>query len=229
MSVVCAACKTENRDSAKFCHGCAGKLPAFEATGPSALQAMNTWRPPDSPSRRRALESPEVLPAETAGFWVRVGLMVLACGIGLIAWYAYVTRRITPPTPMATAVAAPAPRVPEKAVLPPAPVAQPAVPLVSSLRPGELAVEPGPVPPVAALSPLPQQPALRPPSPKAAAAPRFAAADPRSGCGNLNFIAAARCEAAQCDKAQFARHPRCDAVREERRRDWARRNHTLGT
>ncbi|VWX62810.1 conserved hypothetical protein [Burkholderiales bacterium 8X] len=54
------------------------------------------------------------------------------------------------------------------------------------------------------------------------------AMDPRRGCEGLSFIFAARCEAANCDKAAFTRHPRCDAVREERKRDEARRNPTLG-
>ncbi|RYF74138.1 MAG: hypothetical protein EOO22_07620 [Comamonadaceae bacterium] len=48
--------------------------------------------------------------------------------------------------------------------------------------------------------------------------------DPRSACSHLNFVAAARCEAAQCSRVAYARHPRCDAVREQGRRDEARRN-----
>jgi hypothetical protein len=50
------------------------------------------------------------------------------------------------------------------------------------------------------------------------------AADPRVGCDHLFFAFAARCEANHCQQAAYARHPRCDVVREQRRLDDARRN-----
>lgn len=235
MAVVCAACKTENRDNAKFCHGCAGKLPAFAATGPSALETMKTWRPPNSQASaagRLARESPALLPGETAAFWVRVGLMVLACGIALVGWHAYVTRKFTPPAAMTSAIAAPPPPQRLGRVDPPAKPVSP-VPLVSSLSLGELAVAPGPVPvqavqapppPLIELKPEPQIARVQPPRTPS----RVVALDPRQGCDKLNFFSAARCEAAHCDQPQYTRHPRCDAVREDRRRDYARRNPTLG-
>ena len=34
-----------------------------------------------------------MLPAETAGFWLRLALLGLAMGIGFIGWYLYVTRQ----------------------------------------------------------------------------------------------------------------------------------------
>jgi hypothetical protein len=49
-------------------------------------------------------------------------------------------------------------------------------------------------------------------------------ADPRTGCEHLFFAFAARCEANHCQQPAYARHPRCEAVREQNRRDEARRN-----
>ncbi|HEY9223271.1 MAG TPA: hypothetical protein VIP27_03840, partial [Variovorax sp.] len=54
------------------------------------------------------------------------------------------------------------------------------------------------------------------------------AGDPRVGCEHLFFVLAARCEAEHCTQAAYSRHPRCEAVREQRRRDEARRNPTGG-
>ena len=65
--------------------------------------------------------------------------------------------------------------------------------------------------------------------PAPAAPARAAALDPRQGCQNLNFFSAARCEAAHCDQPAYTRHPRCNEVRADRRRDEARRNPMLGT
>jgi hypothetical protein len=50
------------------------------------------------------------------------------------------------------------------------------------------------------------------------------APDPRVGCEHLFFAFAARCEANHCQLPAYARHPRCELVREQRRRDDARRN-----
>jgi hypothetical protein len=44
----------------------------------------------------------------------------------------------------------------------------------------------------------------------------------------LFFVLAARCEASHCDEAAYTRHPRCNVVRDQRRRDEARRNLTSG-
>jgi len=105
------------------------------------------------------------------------------------------------------------------------------VPLGNSLAAGEVEVPPGPAevpvhPPVVSAPPTPPPERRQPP--RAAPPVRAVALDPRGGCETLNFIFAARCEAAHCDKPEYTRHPRCDLVREERRRDEARRNPTLG-
>lgn len=233
MSVVCAACQTENRDSAKFCHGCTAKLPAFYATGPSALDAMKTWRPPAA-QRPAARPAALPLPGDSAAFWIRVGLLVLGCALGLVGWYAYVTRKpaslsSVPPRPAviatATAAAAPQPRAMEAR-----PKDAQSVPVLSSLAIGEMAVASGPEPEPAPAATPKTEPAPERASVQRAARPsqRIATLDPRQGCEKLNFFMAARCEAANCDKPPFARHPRCDAVREDRKRDEARRNPTLG-
>lgn len=53
--------------------------------------------------------------------------------------------------------------------------------------------------------------------------------DPRVGCEHLFFAFAARCEANHCQQPAYARHPRCDAVREQQKRDDARRNQMPGS
>ncbi|PNG59352.1 MULTISPECIES: zinc ribbon domain-containing protein [unclassified Variovorax] len=102
MPVVCTACGSNNRENAKFCIGCARRLPGFVPTGPSALEAINNAQPPRAPVRtpRRAWRRDDpltLLPAETAGFWLRLALLGLAMGIGFIGWYLYVTRQLTQP------------------------------------------------------------------------------------------------------------------------------------
>jgi hypothetical protein len=113
------------------------------------------------------------------------------------------------------------------------------LPLDASLARGEEVVPPSPAAqtatsdsntptsaPVEKLSRLAEQ--ERPAVARVPPPPRIAAADPRQSCAGLSYIFAARCEAANCDRAAYSRHPRCDAVRAERRRDEARRNPTLG-
>jgi hypothetical protein len=237
MSVVCAVCHTENRDNAMFCHGCAGRLPAFSATGPSALAAMGVKRSAGSPDRERSPAAGRVvLPTEMPSVWMRVGLLVFVVLLGFVGWTAYVTRRApvpvvaqaaAPAAAAATAASASAPTLaPASASVsaPTLPKAPDSVPLVSSLSVGEVAVEPGTPDPVTPLQPAPER--VQPP--RAAPAARPEPMDPRRGCENMNFIFAARCEAAHCDNPAYSRHPRCDRVREDRRRDEARRNPTLG-
>jgi hypothetical protein len=98
------------------------------------------------------------------------------------------------------------------------------VALDSSLASGEELLQPS----EAASAPKPA-PRGAPANRLGAPAPvRVVAADPRRGCEHLNFIFASHCEATHCDQQVYAQHPRCEAVREERRRDVARRNPTLG-
>ncbi|WP_431276038.1 hypothetical protein ACQ858_07105 [Variovorax ureilyticus] len=174
-------------------------------------------------------------------------MAVLVLLAGIAAWYVHLLRKPPPAVPSATVasrIEQPASAAPSLALAAdthkaPAPEA---VSLGASLAPGEIAVvtpagsaapADGPAappaamsPPVAALTPSPQ-PAERRQVPRAAPPARVGALDPRSGCETLNFVFAARCEAAHCDKPQYAQHPRCRLVREQRKRDELHRNPTL--
>ena len=232
MSVVCAACQTENRDNAMFCRGCAAKLPAFAATGSSAFDSMKPLRLPRVPVAANG-PVPGMLPIETRAFWIRFAVLSIVITTAFVGWFAYVTRKV-PVSPAAVAVA-PLTRAPAPA-LPPAPVdhvqTTPSEPVraVEALDARESIVGLGPA--------RPEPPGLdtryptdlieRPLPPKRAVVRAASYADPRPACAHLNFIAAARCEASQCARAEYRSHPRCSAVREQTRRDVERRNPTLG-
>jgi len=241
MPVICANCKAENHDRAMFCCGCAGKLQAFVPTGRSALDGM--W--PDHRSRVRP-KSPQLvddnerqaLLLDTPTFWIGAGAFALVVAITFSAWYTYVTRRPTMLSSSSTSASAfvetrgvrtaaeagrgtgppkATPVLPQEDLEPRA-SAEPA--MGDEAAPSLERIFPSPTP----MTGRRQQP--QPPSTRRTTV--AAAANPREMCVGLNFIAAARCEATQCDKAKYQRSPRCDAVREERRRDEARRNHTFG-
>ena len=248
MPVICAACHTENRDAAMFCHGCARKLPAFHAKAPSILETLRAAHPPTAPATAPASgHGPARIAdrrARIRGFEAGAALLVVALGLG--GWLAHrMLDARAPSAKVARIASTPAP-TPAKA----GPSKPPErVPVDASLAPGEaqvtdtrlaaLAAPTAPSPPTAvdaapelpvappAPAAAPQAPEARRQPPRAAPPPRVTALDPRHGCETLNFVFAARCEAAHCDKPQYARHPRCNLVREERRRDEARRNPTL--
>jgi hypothetical protein len=242
MSVVCAACKTENRANAMFCLGCAAKLPGFAATGPSALEGMKSMRPAPA-AAPAAGPTPGMLPIETRAFWIRFAVLSIVITACFGSWVAYVTRKPPAPAPAAVAAAPAARAAPVRASVPPAaPLDRvpmvPTMPVrtVETLGPAETIVEPGPVRsepeqrPTAAYQPAAPIERTVPPRKIVARADGNGgnggngAADPRPSCAHLNFIAAARCEAAQCAKSPFNHHPHCNAVREQTRRDIARRN-----
>lgn len=246
MPVICPACQTENRDSAMFCHGCARKLPTFVPTQPSMLETMRAMPAPPVVSTAAVATPMHIEPRSQTRLWIGVGVAVLVLLAGMAAWYVHLLRTPPPVAPsaaVASRVEHPVSATPPLAVAgdahkAPAPET---VSLGASLAPGETAVTPAgsaaqadapatpPAamsPPVAALTPSPQ-PAERRQVPRAAPPARVGALDPRSGCETLNFVFAARCEAAHCDKPQYARHPRCSLVREQRKRDELHRNPTL--
>lgn len=91
MSNVCERCGKSNRDNAMFCIGCAGKLPGFVASGPSALEKVYATRkrgtdvglstqagPGDVPHRE-----PPVLSRSS---WLLMGLLFAAVVIGSLTW-----------------------------------------------------------------------------------------------------------------------------------------------
>lgn len=236
MPVICPVCQTENRDAAKFCHGCARKLPSFAATGPSLLDGLRSKRSTAGamPASERPGIAAQNAPRE---FWLGLGALMLAVALGFGGWFGYVTRKVPAPAP----VPVPVPSAAPVAVTPPQTPSEPPrpskpLPLGSSLGAGEAEVAADPraassngAAQAPAPTPAPAAPIQRRQAPTHAVPPRNAALDPRQGCQHLNFFAAAHCEAAHCDQSAYARHPRCDAVREDRRRDEARRNPTLGT
>jgi len=242
MSVICPACQTENRDAAMFCHGCARKLPNFTPTQPSMLETMRAM--PSAPVASTAtIATPVQLePRSLIGLWIGVGVAVLVLLAGIGTWYAHLLRKPPPsvhPASGAARIERPAVAAADK---PKASTPLPeTVSLGASLAPGEAAVAPAndvlppafpsagsptESPPVAALTP-PTPPGERRQASRAAPPVRVGALDPRGGCETLNFVFAARCEAAHCDKAQYARHPRCNLVRQQRKRDELHRNPTL--
>ena len=230
MTVICETCRTANRDKAMFCIGCAGKLPAFAATGPAALAT------PDGAGRPRVrATTPTPLQdrnRRVMRWWFAAVLLLGALATALVGWIALTPGRTS------TAVSTPAPAASAStSAAAPADV----VPFESALSAGESSVatetsSSRPVAEVTAPASPPenvQAPAQRPLSARSQTAQTARAggngrADPRTGCEHLFFAFAARCEANHCAEAAYARHPRCDVVRAERQRDDARRNMTSG-
>ncbi|MGJ7545060.1 hypothetical protein [Variovorax sp. LT1R16] len=251
MTVICQACQAHNRDKAMFCRGCAAKLPAFAATGPSALEMLAPARPRGAaaavaPSRH----GPGLMALSGARGWFPAVVLMGTVLIALVVWITLARTgpgavvptmaeaKTAPNSPLvasavATTTASPtaSPTPPVAASSTPAPLPTPApssavVPFESALSPGEMAVDKAP----AAETPSPARPAHTARVVGGSGRPSATAgrADPRVGCEQLFFAFAARCEANHCAEAAYARHPRCDAVREQRRRDEARRNLTSG-
>lgn len=226
MTVRCDACGTENRDKAMFCRGCAGKLPAFVATiKPGATApASGASRPSDRNHLQPAGASGRSLLNGTGKRLAMLALLVLLLGASIL-WFWFVR-------PSADAGH-------------PAPPALPALPasVISERLPPETALSAGETlddasaPSDAAASrdvprTLPAAPDSEPAVTSRGTGRRSTAtakgngwtSDPRVGCEHLFFAFAARCEANHCQQPAYARHPRCDAVREQNRRDEARRN-----
>ncbi len=113
MTVLCANCHTANRDRAMFCIGCAGKLPAFAATGPSALDTVGA--PLGSTARSSAgtrTEAGSARAGTTTGAAPR-GLMLAVLLLGatvlvLAAWISFGPERAAAPGRRRRGGAAPA-------------------------------------------------------------------------------------------------------------------------
>ncbi|MGJ7580130.1 hypothetical protein ACSFA3_08100 [Variovorax sp. RHLX14] len=239
MTVICETCQTANRDKAMFCIGCAGKLPAFAATGPAALAATEGMR-----RQRRDGGSGKVSPEHRDSgrhvlqWWFAVVLLLGGVAAALVGWIALTPGRTASTVAMPSAAASALP-APSASSATPTSTAD-AVPFESALSPGEMSVAAGkptaaPVDGIststsASLPDNVQAPAQRPSSARVQMSRNSGGgrADPRTGCEHLFFAFAARCEANHCAEAAYARHPRCDVVRAERQRDDARRNMTSG-
>lgn len=233
MTVLCANCHTANRDRAMFCIGCAGKLPAFAATGPSALETVGAKPRPGKTTEGVATTTQAGAPASHAPRGLMMAVLLLgATVVALAAWISFGPERAA--APGLASAAAPLQTLPATPVVAPAPVAVAPppvqqVPVESALSPGEstvpAAVPSLPPPVIAAAPPAVAAPTVPPPVRPSTAR---SAGDPRTGCEHLFFVLAARCEAQHCEQAAYARHPRCEVVREQRRRDEARRNPSGG-
>ena len=140
-TVDCASCGRANRIGAMFCIGCAGRLPGFVASGPSALEIMRALR---LSSLARSKNAPRggtaygfVVPAENVAFWVRLLLLGLAMTVGFTAWCLYVTRNV-PLSPVRDEVTA-APVA--KPVVPQAPDAQSARTIAANVQTTEVPLQ----------------------------------------------------------------------------------------
>jgi hypothetical protein len=71
-----------------FCIGCAGRLPAFVATGPSALEAMGVAPPAArAPAREERLRTGVTAVAETPALWLTLSLAGLIAMAAAAGWY----------------------------------------------------------------------------------------------------------------------------------------------
>lgn len=208
---ICGFCRTVNRDSAKFCKACDGKLPAFYAAGDAqaGLRAVQAAATPAVRSR--------LLPSLVLAVAV---LVLFAVGWfwheqhSAIALQAEATPSALPRIAQAPARAAPA-------TMPPA-----AYGTVNS------AVAPD-APPVEfdAAAAGTRADALRQ-NPRPQSAPRASTAGqlsdgPLARCAGLNFFSRAICMNDSCAVRANGRHPQCADVLRQRRIDEARRNPLL--
>ena len=123
-SLVCGNCGTPNRANAKFCIGCAGRLPGLAPAGtvPAHMPAMQAFE------HDRPIPASRPEPSPTS-FWLHLSLVGLTMIFAFVAWCVYVLhgrtapwsqREQTPPVAEAREVT-PAPVVPT-----PAPAPEPA-------------------------------------------------------------------------------------------------------
>jgi hypothetical protein len=227
--VVCSECRTINRNSAMFCKGCDGKLPAFYAAGGDA------GAPSDPPLTTpvAALVRAFAVPALA----VVVALVMLLAGLGL--WYADRSQQEPPSASPHVSTAAAAP--------PAAPSVAPALLHAVSSPPPADALNDESIIAAALIDESAEAASTTPPAPtaqrrearhRAALAPsemrttnstlrRVASSNPIALCEGRNFLARAVCINNRCALAASASHPQCAKARYQRRQDEARRNPSL--
>ncbi|WP_431275784.1 zinc ribbon domain-containing protein [Variovorax ureilyticus] len=83
--LICGNCGTPNRANAKFCIGCAGRLPGLAPAGgiPARMPAMQALER----DRPIAASRPE---ASSTSFWLHLGLVGLTMILAFVAWCIYV-------------------------------------------------------------------------------------------------------------------------------------------
>ncbi|MDM0032109.1 hypothetical protein QTI33_08155 [Variovorax sp. J22P271] len=102
MPTLCEHCGQSNRATAMFCIGCAGKLPGFAPSGPSALEAMKALSlrrggAASDGASESSLGEP-LLPSETKAFWLQLGALGIAMSIGFVVWFLHATGRPSVPS-----------------------------------------------------------------------------------------------------------------------------------
>ncbi|MEJ8812437.1 hypothetical protein WKW77_15235 [Variovorax ureilyticus] len=156
--LVCGNCGTPNRANAKFCIGCAGRLPGLAPAGGVHAQIA----PMQDFERERPMAASRPEPAPTS-FWLHLGLVGLTMVFAFVAWCVYVLHGRTAPWSQraeSTASQAAAVREPIEA---PVPVPSPTPPPTTTPTPSPAAAAP------AAAAP-PRTAAAEPPT-RAAGAP----------------------------------------------------------
>lgn len=207
MALICPQCKTKNRSAAKFCIECIGTLPtAFAAVESARIGATSAVS--------------HAAPTFSKGLWVSVAALSVALSVGaagwLVAgaggWYFYTAGK---------AQVHPVRAEPESStrahVAPPvAPAEAPAITAEPPMEKVQFAPAKAPNP-VRSVSEPAQARSIKP--------PRSAAAGlPGQACDGMNFVSAARCMAAQCEKAEFKAHAQCTAVRRQQLLEEQKRN-----
>lgn len=96
MSNVCEHCGKGNRTTAMFCIGCAGKLPGFSPSGPSALETMKAWSPRtgSSGSTIEGKLGADRAPSSSSAvksIWWPLGAIVVTMLVGFMGWFLHVT------------------------------------------------------------------------------------------------------------------------------------------
>jgi hypothetical protein len=224
MKVRCPICDTENRGIAKFCIECVNPLPTALAAPGFARTEYSP--PPESTRKPRSTPAFAGVHVSKRSVWFPVAGLVIALTVGTAAGW------------MLAGPGAVYKAEPEAGMVPPPALS--AAPAPEIVRPVELpAPTTGPMP-TEAMAPVQQPdsqslPALQSPRdgvtmPVAASRPSQhhpEAVEPGAACRGLNFIAAARCMAAQCLKPAFKPHVQCEAVRRQQRLEEEKRNPIL--
>jgi hypothetical protein len=161
--LVCANCGTPNRPNAKFCIGCAGRLPGVAPAG--AMPAHAPAEPPLDPYADR--EPPMAAAAASRmPFWLHPALVVFTMFLAFVVWCLYVlhgrptplNRRPPPTPPVAESLQPPPVPAPTQAVAStPTPIPAPTQAAAPTLTP---------IP-----TPLPAPTPMPPPPTRKAAAP----------------------------------------------------------
>ncbi|CAN7456817.1 hypothetical protein LJR290_002978 [Variovorax sp. LjRoot290] len=229
MALICPQCKTKNRSAAKFCIECIGTLPtAFASADAPRASAANSLfgfmrRAEQSQGPAAVGAAPAVAEAAqtfSKGMWVSIAALSVALIVGaagwLVAgaggWYLYTAGKAQV-HPVRTD---PSAQTEQRAASPAATAEAPA--MVTEPQTEKVQLAPTKAPdPVRATS--------EPAQAKSVKAPRSAAATaPGQACSGMNFVVAARCMAAQCEKAEFRAHAQCTAVRRQQLLEEQKRN-----